>query len=1440
MKRIYFLISSILLFGTIISAQQTIWLENFNTYSNGEFTGKGSPPIASWTADGKTGGRGIDIQSNQLDGRNTRNPNPDRTTWQIDSADPIEINGFSNISISIDISATNNLENNDYIQVQYNLEGSGWFNFSTNGYISGNFASTVASQTGLSGSTLFIRIIIYNNNNNEYHYADNILVTGTPLVPPVADFTADNTVPLIGTTVSFTDLSTEKPNSWSWNISPATFNYVGGTNSSTQNPQVQFNAGGLYTVSLIATNIAGSGSITKTDYIDVFNCSVTSYPYLQTFDSWTQSPNPGNQCTPDGSVTLEECWMNESGDDIDWDIHLGATGSNNTGPTGDHTGGGNYLYTEASGGNGCANSTGYFTTPVLNFSTIDIPVLTFWYHMYGSNMGTMSVQISTDGGSTWSGNIWSLNGNQGNSWYEASVNLSSYAQESNVKLRWTGLTGNNFRSDMAVDDILIDEIPYVAPIADFVADVTTTNLGDVVSFTDLSAQNPTSWSWSFTPSTISYSGSTSSASQNPQVIFNITGLYTVELTATNYAGSDVMTKVDYIFVQDCSVQTFPYSEHFDNGGLIPDCWQNVDNSGNGKLWEFNNPGARVFNSSTSLNGFAIFDSDNYGNNTGVEDADLISPTFNLSGETTVYLQFEHYFYAGFGGAAKLFMSIDGGSNWTQLDSWNTSTANPTTELYNLSASAAGYSQVIFKWNWTGDWSWYWAIDDIALINQQISTGLWTGAVSSDWSNTSNWDDNTIPNAFSNITIPSGVPNFPAIDEVASCKNLNINDGAELSIITGGQLDISGSLNNGEGASGHFQMDDGTCNIAENYYSEIGSTTDINNGTWSFYNWYQNTGAVWSKGTIALSGGTINATGSVVWSAFDVNGTMDGPVTINIGGTFRNDETNWSMTNGTINMLGTDGSGPFYIMSSAWGTGLKAKTYNLNINGPGSEFITNPPTDITGLRVLGNLNVIAGFLNTEGGAGFMNDDNFVAGNLIIGAAGEVTANVSGSFNVLGDANLLADPSSQASFIDNGNTQVIGAANVQQYLSSERWHLVSPPVTGATIYTYLNIYLKSYNESNDSWNYLVQPTSLPMDVNQGFSAWASDALTGPTTVTYTGVLNTGDQSIPAMSYTPASPSVGWNLVGNPFPSGINWNSNWSKSNLSEWACIHNSGNDGCYNASTGTEWPNVGDLPNGSLPPTQGFWVRATSTAAAISIPNSERVHASQAIYKQSLIDIPQALRLRVDGNNDFDVVLIQFSPEATQGFDQNFDLEKRWGYTESPQIYSIKTDNLYSVDVLPEVNKELVLPIGFEVGVDGNYEIEATELYGFNADITVILEDIKDGVFKTLSANTIYEFTAAADDETHRFNLHFKDVTSGLVSTDAKGVYIYSYEDNVYIQTPDGKLQHVVIYDLMGHEVISKGGFNGDINKIDLGGNKGYYIVKAQTENQVYSSKVFIK
>lgn len=87
---------------------------------------------------------------------------------------------------------------------------------------------------------------------------------------PEVNFKADKTSVTRGDVVNFSDESNRFPTSWNWGISPNTgWQYVNGSNAGSQNPSVKFDAVGTYTIRLQASNLAGTGSLTKSNMITV-------------------------------------------------------------------------------------------------------------------------------------------------------------------------------------------------------------------------------------------------------------------------------------------------------------------------------------------------------------------------------------------------------------------------------------------------------------------------------------------------------------------------------------------------------------------------------------------------------------------------------------------------------------------------------------------------------------------------------------------------------------------------------------------------------------------------------------------------------------------------------------------------------------------------------------------------------------------------------------------------------------------------------------------------------------------------------------------------------------------------------------------------------------------------------------------------------------------
>jgi PKD repeat protein len=95
--------------------------------------------------------------------------------------------------------------------------------------------------------------------------------------------------------------------------------------------------------------------------------------------------------------------------------------------------------------------------------------------------------------------------------------------------------------------------------ANFTGSPTTVTVGNSVVFTDATNCNPTSWNWSFPGGTPS-----SSTSQNPTVVYNTIGNYSVTLIAANALGNDTEVKNNYITVNEvqlnyCTSQGSNYS-----------------------------------------------------------------------------------------------------------------------------------------------------------------------------------------------------------------------------------------------------------------------------------------------------------------------------------------------------------------------------------------------------------------------------------------------------------------------------------------------------------------------------------------------------------------------------------------------------------------------------------------------------------------------------------------------------------------------------------------------------------------------------------------------------------------------------------------------------------------------------------------------------------------
>jgi len=140
-------------------------------------------------------------------------------------------------------------------------------------------------------------------------------------------------------------------------------------------------------------------------------------------------------------------------DDKNWLTRSNKTPSNRTGPSSASTGS-FFAYIEASG-SGYPNKSSILDSECINLSTYQFPSLTFDYHMYGSAMGTLTINIIDEDGAVTQ--LFSESGNQGNIWLDTSINLEPYRGQE-IIIQIVGTSGFSYRSDIALDNICIQDM----------------------------------------------------------------------------------------------------------------------------------------------------------------------------------------------------------------------------------------------------------------------------------------------------------------------------------------------------------------------------------------------------------------------------------------------------------------------------------------------------------------------------------------------------------------------------------------------------------------------------------------------------------------------------------------------------------------------------------------------------------------------------------------------------------------------------------------------------------------------------------------------------------------------------------------------------------------------------------------------------------------------
>lgn len=439
--------------------------------------------------------------------------------------------------------------------------------------------------------------------------------------------------------------------------------------------------------------------------------------------------------------------------------------------------------------------------------------------------------------------------------------------------------------------------------------------------------------------------------------------------------------------------------------------------------------------------------------------------------------------------------------------------------------------------------------------------------------------------------------------------------------------------------------------------------------------------------------------------------------------------------------------------------------------------------------------------------------------------------------VGDLILKSDATGDASLIDLGNVSYTGSgkAKVERYLTNGKWHMISAPVSEAVSGMFAGNYLQYHNESTNAYTDII-PLNTPLNIMQGYALWTVDEQ--PTTKEFSGTSNTGSLSF---DFTKSEgDGFGWNLVGNPYPSVLDWDEVTIPTQLNGtiWLFDPTVGTNGTYKyyiKDGGTANTTSQYIPSG-----QGFFVRATA-GGTLTFGDNARVHGGgQTFYKAA--ETNQMLLIRATGNGITTQTAIRFNPEATQQADRLYDVFKIM--TSSPDVPNVYTqigNEKMAINTLPRVSDNEIVPIYFEAGMDGTYVFDASEIESLNPEVPVFLEDVAADYFQNLRTNPQYSF-AHTSGAVKDFKIHFKDVT-GIETPETLHVACYLSHGVLYVNFAEQEITNMPggamlsVYSVTGQQLL-QAKITQAFSNIPFSESQAVYIVWINTNNKNFSTKIF--
>lgn len=357
--------------------------------------------------------------------------------------------------------------------------------------------------------------------------------------------------------------------------------------------------------------------------------------------------------------------------------------------------------------------------------------------------------------------------------------------------------------------------------------------------------------------------------------------------------------------------------------------------------------------------------------------------------------------------------------------------------------------------------------------------------------------------------------------------------------------------------------------------------------------------------------------------------------------------------------------------------------------------------------------------------------------------------------------------------------------------------------------------------------------------------------------TGPINSGTINFNAFTTFTVD---GWNLVGNPYPSTIDWDAaGWTRTNV----------NNAVHMLDNGLTTPVYATYISGAsanggtrfIPTGQAFFVRTTGGPVDLQATETVKVAGTQStFFRQETAQ--NELRLTLSKPGVRDEAVIRLKSGSTENFDNKYDAMKlKNGTTANPVISlsSFSSDNkdlvINSVGTsfCSESFNARLIPLNVDGVIPGAHTLSFSQLDTFTEDLTFVLRDLftKDSLTITTSSSS-YQFSVTSDPKSYgknRFvlacNCNGRITESKEPTTKDIRVYPNPTESTITIEMPYSENSiSASVYDNLGSWVGDfKLGKTGELltGNFDMSSAaNGMYFVRVSANGKVSTKKVIKK